>query len=75
MSKVPYTKVCIPDPNNAGARIVGFRIRPGDDAWGEMGISEPLFWLDGILGEAADDRRRLGALEEQVDMIRNHLVI
>lgn len=41
-------KVNIPDPSNPDARIVGFRIYEGDEAWGEHGLSEPLFWLEKI---------------------------
>jgi len=42
----PKERVCIPDPHTPGARIVGFCIREGDEAWGEMGLSEPLAWLE-----------------------------
>lgn len=41
----PVGIVNIPDPHNADARIVGFRIREGDEAWGRYGLSEPLSWL------------------------------
>lgn len=41
----PKEMVNIPDPNESGARIVGFRIREGDAAFGVHGLSEPLFWL------------------------------
>lgn len=41
----PAERVCIPDPCNPDARIVGFRVRKGDEAFGEHGLSEPLFWL------------------------------
>ncbi len=47
--KLPTERVCIPDPHNTDARIVGFRIREGDDAWGETGLSEPIFWLNKLL--------------------------
>ncbi|MCO7727820.1 hypothetical protein NJB93_14610 [Brucella intermedia] len=47
--KLPAERVCIPDPHNFGARIVGFRIREGDDAWGETGLSEPISWLNKLL--------------------------
>ncbi len=42
----PKELVSIPDPNEKDARIVGFRIREGDEAWGKIGLSEPLFWLE-----------------------------
>ena len=47
--KLPTERVCIPDPHNPDARIVGFRIREGDDAWGETGLSEPIVWLNKLL--------------------------
>lgn len=40
-----HTLVNIPDPNNPGSRIVGIRIDENHEAWGEMGLSEPLCWL------------------------------
>ena len=40
-----YDRVNIADKESPGARIVGFRIREGDEAWGEYGLSEPLDWL------------------------------
>ena len=40
----PTHRACTPYKN--GSRIVGFVINEGDPAWGEIGLSEPLFWLD-----------------------------
>lgn len=40
-----HTLVNIPDPNNPGSRIVGIRIDESHEAWGEMGLSEPLGWF------------------------------
>jgi hypothetical protein len=51
--KLPTERVCIPDPHNPDARIVGFRIREGDDAWGETGLSEPISWLNKLLTPSA----------------------
>lgn len=46
VSDVPSERVNMPDPENDGARIIGFRIREGDAAWGKYGLSEPLAWLE-----------------------------
>jgi hypothetical protein len=43
------TIVNIPDPNNKGCRIVGFRLEQGDEALGQHGVSEPLEWFNGLL--------------------------
>lgn len=37
--------VNIPDPYNKHARIVGVRIHPGDEAYGEFGMSEAIDWF------------------------------
>ncbi|KAB0538083.1 hypothetical protein [Pseudochrobactrum saccharolyticum] len=50
--QLPQERVCIPDPHDSSARIVGFRIREGDAAWGEYGLSEPLFWLGKLIPAA-----------------------
>lgn len=42
----PTERVSIADPHNKNARIVGFRLYPGDEGYGELGLLEPLFWLD-----------------------------
>lgn len=46
---LPKRRVCIPHPHEPDKRVVGFVIEQADEAWGELGISEPLFWLDRIL--------------------------
>lgn len=38
--------VNMPDPDSPNdTRIVGFRIKESDEAWGKQGLSEPLNWL------------------------------
>lgn len=37
--------VNIPDPFNAGARVVGVRIYPGEEAYGDYGLSEAIAWF------------------------------
>lgn len=44
-----HTLVNIPDPNNPRSRIVGIRIDESHEAWGEMGLSEPLGWFSNQL--------------------------
>lgn len=63
------TRVNIPDPDNKGARIVGFRIREGDEAWGQFGLSEPLAWLERIAAapSASMGRVTVKALEFSAD--------
>nr|DAH75523.1 MAG TPA: hypothetical protein [Caudoviricetes sp.] len=61
----PNERVNIPDPNNKDARIVGFRIREGDKAWGEHGFSEPLFWLSRVT--STDHQAAVAALEAERD--------
>lgn len=66
--ELPNERVCIPDPSNPSARIVGFRIREGDAAWGDMGLSEPLRWLDRLASRSAlvasPPSDRAGVMEE-----------
>lgn len=64
----PNERVNIPDPNNKDARIVGFRIREGDEAWGEHGFSEPLFWLSRVT--STDHQAAVAALVAERDKIK-----
>lgn len=41
----PTSIVNMSDPDNSDARILGFRIRAGDEAFGKYGLSEALQWL------------------------------
>lgn len=38
--------VNIPDPQNTGKRIVGYRFEQGGEVWGKYGLSEPLDWFE-----------------------------
>lgn len=62
VSEFPSIHVNVPDPHNSDARIVGFRIFPGDPWYGERGLSEPLTALQAALnaragGDAKDAER------------------
>ncbi|MCX2699355.1 hypothetical protein [Ochrobactrum chromiisoli] len=55
----PINLVNMPDTDDADARILGFRIRAGDEAFGEYGLSEALQWLkkacmDSVYGSQAE---------------------
>lgn len=45
-------RTSIPHPVEKGARVVGFVIRPGDEAYGKHGLSEATFWLERLLSPA-----------------------
>ena len=39
----------IPYFGEENIRIVGFKITPCDEAWGEFGMSEPTFWFENYI--------------------------
>ena len=47
MKRLPI--INISNPNEKGTRVVGFKIKEGDDAWGLYGLSEPLAWFEALL--------------------------
>lgn len=55
-----YTVVNVPDVNNKGCRIVGFRIPEGSEAYGEFGLSEPCAWFAKKLNENKGIRGHAG---------------
>lgn len=53
---MPYTLVNVPDSNEN--RVIGFRISKSDEAYGEMGLSEPLAWFRKWVGQIASSKGR-----------------
>ena len=47
-----YPIVNIADPSDKNIRIVGFKLGEADKAYGQMGLSEPCFWLEKLVKKA-----------------------
>jgi hypothetical protein len=79
----PKRRINIPHTDKSAARIVGFIIEPGDEAYGELGLSEPLAWLDRMCaasppmpgrGEGFDAEALRVAREVISDMVRYGII-